>query len=182
MNCPIVSLTLPASFDDFDSAMLNNCNTLTSLNVAEGKRRMRPKTACFSRRTGRHCCITCPRGTDTAYTVPDGTITIAASAFSDNTSLESVTIPASVGNIEANAFSNCSSLAEVTIGEGDTVLVIGDYASAARQSKRSTCLRARRRSETMHSAVPCSLRSRSATTADSLPSAKAPSKERSSKI
>ena len=38
MNCPIVSLTLPASFDDFDSAMLNNCNTLTSLNVAEGNK------------------------------------------------------------------------------------------------------------------------------------------------
>ena len=128
MNCPIVSLTLPASFDDFDSAMLNNCNTLTSLNVAEGNKTYASKDGVLFTADGETLLYYLPTRTDTAYTVPDGTITIAASAFSDNTSLESVTIPASVGNIEANAFSNCSSLAEVTIGEGDTVLVIGDYA------------------------------------------------------
>ena len=57
----------------------------------------------------------------------DHTVTgIGGSAFSDNTSITSITIPDSVTSIGSYAFSGCSSLTSITIP--DSVTSIGNYA------------------------------------------------------
>lgn len=64
--------------------------------------------------------ITAYSGTDTGVTIPSElggypVTKIAANAFSDKTSLESVVIPDSVTSIGNYAFSGCSSLASVSV-------------------------------------------------------------------
>ena len=64
--------------------------------------------------------------TDTQYTIPDSVTSIGDGAFSDCSSLESVTIGNSVESIGDCAFNYCSSLESVVIP--DSVTSIGDWA------------------------------------------------------
>ena len=61
-----------------------------------------------------------------AYTIKDGTLTIADSAFIGCRSLSSITIPDSVTSIGSSAFEDCSSLTSITIP--NSVTSIGSYA------------------------------------------------------
>ncbi len=62
----------------------------------------------------------------TSITIPDSVMSIEDNAFSDCTSLTSITIGSSVTSIGNNAFSDCTSLASITIP--DSVTSIGDNA------------------------------------------------------
>ena len=62
-------------------------------------------------------------GSEGQVTVPDGVITIGATAFKDNTGLYKVELPATVATIEDEAFSGCSNLLMVTLP--DTMESIG---------------------------------------------------------
>lgn len=59
------------------------------------------------------------------YTIKDGTVAIASTAFYGCTALIGVTIPASVTYIDTYAFSDCSSLASVVIP--NSVTSIGEH-------------------------------------------------------
>ena len=61
-----------------------------------------------------------------SITIPDSVTSIGYSAFSDCSSLTSITIPDSVTEIGEHAFPSCSSLTSVTIGSG--VTSIGEWA------------------------------------------------------
>ena len=60
------------------------------------------------------------------YQIIEGTRLLASSAFSNCSSLTSITIPNSVTSIEWNAFTDCSSLTSISIGDG--VTSIGEMA------------------------------------------------------
>lgn len=62
--------------------------------------------------------ISYPQGRkDTCYTVPDGTITIGASCFAENTNLTNVILPDGVTDINGYAFQFCSALRRITLPE-----------------------------------------------------------------
>jgi len=61
--------------------------------------------------------------------IPDGIISIGDNLFS-STAITSITIPASVTSIGYQAFSNCTSLATVTFAEGSQLETIGGYVFA----------------------------------------------------
>ena len=63
---------------------------------------------------------------DPTYSIPDSVTSIETWAFSDCTSLTSITIPNSVTSIDYGAFSGCTSLNNITIP--DSVTSIGDGA------------------------------------------------------
>ncbi|MCR5655580.1 MAG: leucine-rich repeat domain-containing protein [Lachnospiraceae bacterium] len=77
-------------------------------------------------------------GTADAVSVPAGTTVVGADAFSDNTSITSVTFPKTLTTIEASAFSGCTSLKSITIPEG--VEYIGNGAFADCKSLTSVSL------------------------------------------
>ena len=70
--------------------------------------------------------------------MPKGVKTIGSSAFSDCSSLTSVSIPEGVTTIDSYAFSNCSSLTSVSIPEG--VTAIGSYAFSGCSSLTSVSI------------------------------------------
>lgn len=68
------------------------------------------------------------KGRDADITIPDGVVSFADGAFSDNKSIKSVTIPNSVKSISNNAFSGCNNLSTINIP--DSVTSIGNNAFA----------------------------------------------------
>ncbi|MBR2450644.1 MAG: leucine-rich repeat domain-containing protein [Paludibacteraceae bacterium] len=73
-----------------------------------------------------NCLIDAKNNITGAYTIKGGTRVIGYKAFSNCSSLTSITIPNSVTSIGKYAFSSCSSLTSVTIG--NSVTSIGYYA------------------------------------------------------
>ena len=67
-------------------------------------------------------------GTADAVSVPAGVTVIGAEAFSDNTSLSSLTLPKTLTTIEAGAFSGCANLKSVTVPEGVEYIGNGAFA------------------------------------------------------
>lgn len=73
-----------------------------------------------------NCLMMSKNDVSGVYDVPEGTITIAARAFSSHRLLEGITIPDGVKAIGSYAFEYCSSLKEIVIP--DSVRVINSYA------------------------------------------------------
>ena len=73
-----------------------------------------------------HCFAYLPTSFKGAYVIPEGIKQIAGGAFSDCSSLTSITIPNSVTSIGNSAFERCSSLTSIVIP--NNVTSIGDYA------------------------------------------------------
>ncbi len=72
-----------------------------------------------------NCLIEAKDSLSGAYTIKEGTKCIADSAFSNRSSVTSITIPDSVTSIGDGALSYCSSLTSITVAEGN-----GTYHSA----------------------------------------------------
>ena len=128
LNCnELVSLRLPASLSSFDPAILG-CKKLTDLTVSESNPNYSSVDGVIFSKDKTTLVYYLPTREDAEYTVPDGTKEIAATAFSGNVSLTTVTLPASLEHIGANAFSDCQSLEIVTFSAESKQLVIDDRA------------------------------------------------------
>ena len=113
----LTSVTIGEGVTSIGERAFSDCSSLGSIIVDEGNAVYHSDGNCLIE-TGSKTLIV---GCKTSIIPSDGSVTsIGIWAFSDCTSLESITIPSSVTSIGKYAFSDCSSLTSITIGEGVT--------------------------------------------------------------
>lgn len=121
----LTSLTLPAKLVEFDYGMIEGCNALSTINADGVTVLYSDGGVLYS--GDKTVLIYYPATREgTTYTVLEGTKIIAANAFSNNTTLESVILPAGLIEIRENAFNSATALLSVEIP--NSVEIIGAYA------------------------------------------------------
>ena len=116
----LTSITIPNSVTSIGYEAFDNCDKLNQINVDTANTVYSSENGVLFNKDKTEL-IRYPAGkTDTAYAIPDSVTSIGSSAFSDCSSLTSITIPDSVTSIGSSAFSDCSSLTSITIPDGVT--------------------------------------------------------------
>lgn len=145
----LTEVTIPDGVTVIGDYIFNGCSALTQVNIGNGLTRIGEKAfdncmkltainvgndnTVYSSENGvlfnkdKTELIIYPIGKqETAYTIPEGVISISNSAFYKCPALTQVTIPNGVENIGEEAFSTCSALEQINIPE--SIFSIGKYA------------------------------------------------------
>ena len=119
----LTSVTIPDGVKRIDNSAFEGCIRLTSFSVNEGNSNYSSQDGVLFNKDKTEL-IQYPIGNErTTYDIPNSVTSIGNSAFSECTSLASVTIPNSVTSIGNSAFDGCRSLTSITIP--DSVESIG---------------------------------------------------------
>lgn len=107
----LTSVTIPDSVTTIGSAVFDGCRSLTGIWVTEDN-----SSYCNDERgvlfdKNKTKLIQAPGGISGSYVIPDSVTSISERAFSNCTSLTSVTIPDNVTSISYTAFNSCANLA-----------------------------------------------------------------------
>ena len=150
-NCrSLTSVTIPNSVTSIGSYAFEYCSSLTSVTIPEGVTSIGgyafDGTGIYNNESNwendvlyiDNCLITAKTSISGAYAIKENTRLIADIAFSNCSSLTSITIPNSVMSIGDYAFSNCSALTSITIS--NSVTSIGDYAFSTYSALTSVTL------------------------------------------
>lgn len=122
----LTEINVPASVATIGSGAFGSCNNLAAITVDENNKNYKDIDGVLFTKDGK-TIVQFPAGkADTAYTVPDGVVTIAEDAFDSCAALTKVVLPDSVTAIMDSAFGYCSSLTEITIPA--SVIEINNYA------------------------------------------------------
>lgn len=116
-TCGIKTITIPASVEMIFDGAITDIPTLESCFVEDGNQYYSSLDGVlFNQRDGVLTLMLYPASkTATHYTVPDGVTIIGTSAFSQCTSLQSVSLPEGVYALAGYAFSGCTSLDSVKL-------------------------------------------------------------------
>lgn len=125
LNCGLEELTLPASLQDMGLRALYNNTYLNSIEVAAGSTAYQSINGVVFSRDGSGLTL-CPPGKKGRFIIPEGTKTIAASAFISCGGLTGVDIPEGVVSIGDEAFMDCAALAEAALPQ--SVEAVGAHA------------------------------------------------------
>ena len=119
----LTSITIPDSVADIGYNAFYGCSSLESITIASGNAKYHSAGNCIIETKSKTLIVGC----NNSVIPTDGSVTcIDRYAFTNCTSLTSITIPDSVTEIGGQAFGGCASLTTVTIGKG--VTEISDYA------------------------------------------------------
>lgn len=127
------SLTIPASVTSFGVGNVARCNSLVSLNVAEGNSTYYSEGNCIIKAADGVLVAGCNKSV-----IPAGVRCIGTQAFSNCISIESIIIPDGVTSIEDYAFTICTNLTSIDIP--DSVITIGMHAFSLCESLTSIIL------------------------------------------
>lgn len=119
-SCNLTSVSIPRSVLSIGSDVFSDCVSLVNIDVDSKNANYRSVAGVlFNKEQAELVCY--PSGkTDTSYAVPDSVISIDSCAFSNCTSLKSITIPESVKSIGYCAFVGCTNLTSIEIPNGVT--------------------------------------------------------------
>lgn len=140
LNCAMLpAITLGQAVSAVDPTAFDGCSALTAIKVADGNRYFaHSEGVLFSADLSR--LIRYPEGKgDTAYTVPDGVLTIGEGAMASSR-IRSLTLPASLAAVSRNALKSSIGLHTVTFAPGSALSVIGANAFTGCVSLRSIVL------------------------------------------
>ena len=122
----LTSITIPNSVTSIGNYAFEYCSNLTSINVdSNNEKYMSDKGVLYTKDKKSLIQYPCKKE-GTEYIILQGVTSIGKGAFSNCTSLTSITIPNSVTSIGGYAFEFCSSLTSITIP--NSVTSIGDSA------------------------------------------------------
>jgi hypothetical protein len=142
----LVSITIPAAITTFDRTIIDNCASLTSINVASDHSVFESENGVLLSKD-KKTLIRWPMGKTegtipssvetinqfsfernllTSITIPTNVTTIGWAAF-QNSALASITLPQTVTSINSYAFSGCTSLGDVVFLKNDS-FALGDTA------------------------------------------------------
>lgn len=120
------SVTVPASVTSIGKNAFLNCASVKYYKVNAGNTAYKAVSDCLYDYSG-NMLIQYPNGkTETGFSVPAGTKTIADSAFGLNTRLTTVSLPSGLETISDYAFNQCTVLSKITLPS--TVKTLGPQA------------------------------------------------------
>ncbi len=122
----IKMLFIPKNVKSIDSSAFMGCTSLFAVNVSAANPSFSSENGVLFNKN-KTVLVAYPAGRSGIYTVPSTVDTIGDKAFSENSSLESVTIPDSVKTIGYNAFDYCTNLRKVRMSSTLTALKTGAF-------------------------------------------------------
>ena len=133
----VTKITLPSSLSVLPNGALNNCYSLSFIEVSSGNTYFTSGDGVlFSKDMTTLICY--PRAkSDTSYIIPDGVTKIGTKAF-ENSTLKTITLPEGLTEVEDYVFRNCTALTSLVFPE--TVTTIGEGAMYDCDSLKSVTL------------------------------------------
>ena len=123
----LTSIDLPAALTSIGTSVFSGCSSLTAINVDSGNTVYSSIDGVLYGDAGATLLFYPCGRSDAAVIIPDGVITIGASAFTWNKTITSVTMPDTVTALGQNAFYGCTSLLTVDFSENLETIGMGAF-------------------------------------------------------
>jgi hypothetical protein len=126
-QCPIESITFPASFEILGKNIFDSCNKLKNISVSSDNPYFSSEEGILFNKNKTELIKYPPQKEGSSYTIPNTVTSIGDRAFYYNKHLTSITIPSNVTNIGKYAFNACTSLTDITISNGVSAISDGAF-------------------------------------------------------